>query len=121
MYTCRLAGLSGKALAAWFRTAPQSCVCSHSEHFGGAQRPTKFPGHFPPSFRQTSLSLAFDSHADLTHRQCFDREDSQWVTSPSVYADWSAPGFSPHPTHTPELFVEIVTDGWHYNRPPPIS
>lgn len=83
--------------------------------------PPGFPDTPPPSFRNTSLSLAFGSHADLAHRQCFDREDSPWVTSPSIYADWSTPVFSPHPTHTPELFVEIVTDGWHYNRPPPIS
>ena len=40
---------------------------------------------------------------------------------PERYSDYPAAVVSPHPTRTFEPFVEIVTDGWHYNRPPPIT
>jgi len=75
----------------------------------------------PPSFPHISLRLAVNSHADHDHRQCFDHEDSQWGTSPSATLTIPPTVVSPHPTRTFEPFVEIVTDGWHYNRPPPIS
>jgi hypothetical protein len=75
----------------------------------------------PPSLPHISLSLAVNSQADHDHRQCFDHEDSQWATSPRTSLTTPPPVVSPHPTPTAEPFVEIVTGGWHYNRPPPIS
>ena len=75
----------------------------------------------PPGLPHISLRLAVNSHADHDHRQCFDHEDSQCGTSPSATLTIPPPVVSPHPARTFEPFVEIVTDGWHYNRPPPIS
>ena len=74
----------------------------------------------PPSFPHSSLRLAVHSDADHDHRQCFDHEDSQVGNSPSATLT-IPPVVSPQATRTFEPFVEIVTDGWHYNRPPPIS
>jgi hypothetical protein len=75
----------------------------------------------PPSLPHISLSLAVNSQADHDHRQCFDHEDSQWATSPRTSLTTPPPVVSPHPTASVEPSVAIVTDGWHYNRPPPIS
>jgi hypothetical protein len=68
-----------------------------------------------------SNKFAVDAHTDHDHRQCFDREDSQWVTSPSTTLATPPPVFSPCPTHTAEPVVEIAIDGLHNKRPPPIS
>ena len=74
----------------------------------------------PPSFPNISLSLAVTSHADHDHRQCFDHEDPQWVVSPSSSLITPPHVASAHLTPTDKPLVEVVTDGWHYNRPPPI-
>ena len=75
----------------------------------------------PPSLPHSSVSLAFQSIADHDHRQCFDHEGSQFATPPSTPLATPPPVVSSPPTHTAETVVEFVTDGWHYNRPPPIS
>ena len=72
------------------------------------------------SFQHIPLSLTVSSHADHDHRQCFDHEDSQWATAASTLLS-TPPLASVQLTRTAEPFVEIVTDGLHYNRPPPIS
>ena len=80
-----------------------------------------FPHISPPGFRHTSLSLAFHSHSGSDRRQCFDREDSPGITSLPATLLVPPPVFSPRPTPTSEPLSEIVTDGLHYNRPPPVS
>jgi len=75
----------------------------------------------PPSLPHISLSLAVNSQADHDHRQCFDHQDFQWGTSPSIAQTAPPPVASPQLTAAAAPFVEIVMDGWHYNRPPPIS
>jgi hypothetical protein len=75
----------------------------------------------PPGLPHTSLSLSFSSHAAHDQRQCFDHEDVQWTTSASAPLAVPPPVVSLGPIHSAEPFVEIATDGWHYNRPPPIS
>lgn len=75
----------------------------------------------PPSFPNISLSLDVTSHADHDHRQCFDHEDPQWAISPSASLTIPPPVVSAHPAPTDKPLVEVVTDGLHYNRPPPIS
>ena len=75
----------------------------------------------PPSLPHISTGLAVNSQADHGHRPCFDNEDSQWVTTPSIALNTPPPVVSPHPTASVEPSVAVVTDGWHYNRPPPIS
>ena len=75
----------------------------------------------PPSLPHVSRSLAVHSQAEHDHRQFFDHEDAQWATTPSTALNTLPPVVSPDPTPRAEPSVEIVTDGWHYNRPPPIS
>ena len=75
----------------------------------------------PPSLPHISTGLAVNSQADHNHRLSFDHEDSQWATRPSTAVNTPPPVVSPHPTPSVEPSVAIVTDGWHYNRPPPIS
>ena len=75
----------------------------------------------PPSLPHISTGLAVNSQADHDHRLCSDHEDSQWATCLSVLLTTPPPVVSAHPTHNVEPSFEIVKEGWHYNRPPPIS
>jgi hypothetical protein len=75
----------------------------------------------PPSLPNISTGLAVNSQADHGHRPCFDHEDPQWATTPSIELNTPLPVVSPRPIASVEPSVAIVTDGWHYNRPPPIS
>jgi hypothetical protein len=75
----------------------------------------------PPSLPHISTGLAVNSLADHDHRLCFDHEDSQCATTPSITLNTPPPVVSPYPTHSVEPSFEIVKEGWHYNRPPPIS
>ena len=75
----------------------------------------------PPSLPHVSTRLAVNSLADHDHRLCFDHEDSQWATTPSIALNAPPPAVSPHSTDSVEPSFEIAKEGWHYNRPPPIS
>jgi hypothetical protein len=75
----------------------------------------------PPSLPHVSTGLAVNSQADHDHRLCFDHEDSPWATAPGTAPNTPPPVVSLHLTLTAEAFVDNVTDGLHYNRPPPIS
>jgi hypothetical protein len=75
----------------------------------------------PPALPHIATGLTVYSPADHDHRLCFDHEDSQWATTPSFALNAPLPPVSLHPTHSVEPSFEIVKDGWHYNRPPPIS
>ena len=73
----------------------------------------------PPSFPQASVNLS--THADHDRRHCFDHEDSQWAAAPSRALNAPLPVVSSEPVRTSEFLLDLLTDGWHYNRPPPIS
>ena len=75
----------------------------------------------PPSLPNISTGLAVNSQADHGHRPCFDHEDSQWATTATFALNTPPPVVSLHPIPSDEPSVAIVTDGWHYNRPPPIG
>jgi|ERR1700677_2543428 hypothetical protein len=75
----------------------------------------------PPDLPHISTGLAVNSPADHNHRLYFDHQDSQWATCPSILLTTPAPVVSPHPSHSVEPSFEIAKEGWHYNRPPPIS
>jgi hypothetical protein len=75
----------------------------------------------PPGLPHISTGLAVNSLADHDHRLCFDHEDSQWATCLSILLTTPPPVVSPYPTHCVEPSFEIVKEGWHYNRPPPIG
>src|ERR1700684_1859952 len=74
----------------------------------------------PAHFRHSSHSLAVHT-ADHDHRPCFDHEDSQLASAPSGPRIAPPPAASSHPVYAVVTFVELENDGWHYNRPPPIS
>jgi len=75
----------------------------------------------PPVLPHVSTGVAVNSQADHGHRLCFDHEGLQWVTCPSTLLTAPPPVVSPHPTPNVDPSFEIVKEGWHYNRPPPIS
>ena len=75
----------------------------------------------PPSFSITSTHANVKAPAGHGHRLCFDYENSQWMVRASVILTTPPPSRSPHLTDTSEPLVDMVTDGLHYNRPPPAS
>src|ERR1019366_5351831 len=72
----------------------------------------------PPNLPHICLDSAVPSLADHDHRQCFDHEGFQTGTSPSATLLTPLPVASPHLITTAAPVVEIVRDGWHFNRPP---
>jgi hypothetical protein len=73
----------------------------------------------PPSLPHIYLGSAVDCQADHDHRQCFDHKDSEWGSFPSATLTISPSAVSPHWNSTGPATVEMMTEGWHYNRPPP--
>ncbi len=73
----------------------------------------------PPYLSSTSARTAVRSHGN-PDRQFFDHEDAQWVAPVVVVR--AAPMRSAVPElRSQEPLVEIVTNGLHYDRPPPIA
>jgi hypothetical protein len=73
----------------------------------------------PPNFSHASVNVS--TRADHDRRHCFDHEDSRWAAAPSRALNAPPPVVSSEPVCTSEFLLDLVTDGWHYNRPPPIS
>jgi hypothetical protein len=74
----------------------------------------------PPRIVQIFSSPAAISLADHEHRLCFGHEGLKGVDF--VTTSFSPPtAASPHLIDTACRVFEVVPDGWHYNRPPPIS
>ena len=74
----------------------------------------------PATFPHGSRSASFHSLADHDHRSCFDHENSEWATAPEN--PLTTPPVVSSPLMQPaDALAEFVTDGWHYNRPPPLS
>jgi hypothetical protein len=65
------------------------------------------------------LAIAVSSHLNHDYRQCFDHEDMQWGVCPHTSPTAFTPSVSPLVLYASQLFVESVTDGLHFNRPPP--
>jgi hypothetical protein len=70
-----------------------------------------------------SFSNTLDFHSTAHHDQgrCFDSEDSQWVAALGTPLVVPPQVTSSEAIYNLDVFVEFVTDGWHYNRPPPIG
>lgn len=77
--------------------------------------------YVPPSFAGTAAGCTVGARSNPAHGQCFDHEDSAWGAPPSAALTAPFPVASPHLARSSELLGESVTDGWHYNRPPPIG
>jgi hypothetical protein len=75
----------------------------------------------PPSLPHSYPGSIVHSLAEHGHRQCFDNEAFQWVTSPSRILTTPPPVASPHLIATAARVVDLMRDGWHFNRPPPVS
>lgn len=75
----------------------------------------------PPDFPPGSINSTISSQVTHGHRPCFDHEDAQWATPPATALSVPPPLLSAGPIHAAERFVELTNNGWHYNRPPPIS
>jgi len=75
----------------------------------------------PPSLPHINLGLTVHSIPDHGHRMSFDHQDFQWGDSPAATRPAPPPVASAHLTTAAAPFVEIERDGWHFNRPPPIS
>jgi hypothetical protein len=69
----------------------------------------------------SSHSVAFQSSVDHDHRQCFDHDESECAAPPSALPGASPVAVSWDATYAFPVLVEFLTDGWHYNRPPPRS
>jgi hypothetical protein len=74
-----------------------------------------------PTFRHSPATLAFHSTAHHDQRRCFDNEDAQWDAALGSPIIATPPVASFEVSYKVDPLVEFVTDGWHYNRPPPIG
>ena len=74
--------------------------------------------HSIPHSRLHSNTISQTNHG---HRQYFDQEYSQWADRPAIPLAMPALALSFHPVAATHLFVETVTHGLHYNRPPPLA
>ncbi len=64
---------------------------------------------------------AVNSLAAHEHRFCFDHEGLQWGHFARSMAMAPPTASSPHLVYSVAVSIEFVTEGWHYNRPPPIT
>jgi len=58
---------------------------------------------------------------DHGYKQYFDHEDSQWATRPSSPSAMPPVVAAFRPVAAAEPFVETVSNGLPYNRPPPLA
>lgn len=73
------------------------------------------------SVSHSSLKVSVGLRVAHDQRQCFDHEDAQWLASSSATLSTGLSVVQLQPVRIAQPFVEIVTDGMHYNRPPPFS
>lgn len=75
----------------------------------------------PSSFRQVAAGVSARSVAGQMHKQCFDHDDFQWLSPPRASLIAPLPAEASAFVVAAAPHADIVTDGWHYNRPPPAS
>jgi hypothetical protein len=80
-----------------------------------------FARSVPPSVPHSPLHSNVISQADHGHKQYFEHEYSQWADRPDTPLAMPLLAVSSHPAAAADLFVETVTHGLHYNRPPPLA
>jgi len=80
-----------------------------------------FARSVPPSVPHSLFHSNVISQADHGHKQYFEHEYSQWADRPDTTLAMPALAVSFHPVAATNLFVEAVTHGLHYNRPPPLA
>ncbi len=76
--------------------------------------------HGVPHLVRASGGLAVQSLPGHYYRQCFERDDFQWSKFSCVILI-PPPAESVHILLPAASYFETMTDGWHYNRPPPVG
>ena len=74
----------------------------------------------PPRLPQIDLETSVHSFPDHEHRLLFDHQDFQWGAFSTATQPTPPPAASPHLIAAVASSFEIVRDGWHFNRPPPV-
>jgi hypothetical protein len=77
--------------------------------------------HGVPHRVHASGGLAVRSLPSHYYRQCFERDDFQWSKFSCVTLVVPPPAESVHVLLSAASYIETMTDGWHYNRPPPVG
>ena len=75
----------------------------------------------PPSLPEISLGITVHSFPDHQYRLSFDQQDFQWWARADATQPSPPPVVAPHLSATAPPFLEIERNGWHFNRPPPVS
>jgi hypothetical protein len=75
----------------------------------------------PPSHQELTSAVVASSIAAQNHNQCFDHDDFQWLTPPAATLTAPVTVASSHAVIANGPRVDVVADGWHYNRPPPVG
>ncbi|HXY48268.1 MAG TPA: hypothetical protein VEI01_02375 [Terriglobales bacterium] len=79
-----------------------------------------FTGSVPPSVPHSLFRSNVISQAHHSHKQYFDDDYSQWADHRDTPLAMPPLTVSFHPVRPADRFVETVTHGLHYNRPPPL-
>jgi hypothetical protein len=74
-----------------------------------------------PVFRFTSGISSVSSQPAHDHKPLFDHEDAQCLTLLGTPFPVAPPLVTLHLSYSAKSVGEFTADGWHYNRPPPIS
>jgi len=80
-----------------------------------------FARSVPPSVPHSPFHSNVISQADHGHKQYFEHEYSQWADRPDTPLAMPPLVVSSQAAAATDLFVETVTHGLHYNRPPPLA
>jgi hypothetical protein len=80
-----------------------------------------FARSVPPNLPSAPRHPGVVSQGDHGHKQYFDHEVSQWANPPDTVLAIPPVLALFHCVAPSEPFVELVTDGLHYNRPPPLA
>jgi hypothetical protein len=77
--------------------------------------------YVPRSSAIVQLDPNIHSHTNHPHGQFFDHEDPQYTYTLSAAPEMPSPNSWSEAPPAPETFLEIMSDGLHYNRPPPVA
>lgn len=75
----------------------------------------------PPRLPRALANPAVTTGDNHSHRACFDQEEFQWGMFASFALSAPLPAEMPHLMLSAQPSLEVESDGWHYNRPPPIG
>ncbi len=74
----------------------------------------------PPTELHLNAGSALHSFSNHDHRQCLDHDASEWEAFCGTKVRVPPPVAAHDPVPTVAPCVDLLTDGWHFNRPPPL-